>query len=1441
MTVQPSLLDAWTKAPASLQEVCRSLPGGPRGWRPSRLILQNYWVFQYEEFHFTHGRLVLRGANATGKSTVLVSAITLVLDGEKRRERLDTFGGQGRGVAYYLVGPADATPDSDFYYDERTGYVALEFEHATEGRFLTIGVGLYTSRNRPDLSVDSWGFALTDGRRIGIDFHLYDDDRIPLTRRQLAQRIGIGGAVVESAADYQALVNRLLFGYEDIRDYEFLLQLLLQLRSPKLNKDMKPSMICEMLRDSLPPLPGSLLGQVTQILDDIDDCLEDVEHTEACLKAAEVIDESYAHFLNQKAQLAAAALRRADAAAAEARRKEEEAAAGFERATRELEAVRARLRALQEEAVRVEARRRTLEEHEAYRDHQQLARWREELERAERSLHEAEEAVRASEAALRRVDDAARALEDEWAQLREAWQRAAADLEEAAARAAWDFGRWEAGAAAKLVRELQEDEDDEPQWSAAPLAAAAEARIERLRELGAAYRAAEEAAQRHEAARQNAQREQELLDAADARLRSAEQGLERAREAALEAFRAWLEAVSAFAPQPGLEAQVASALNAYLQAKPGSADVSWASCLNPVRRAVDAMEAGLHAEIRRLGAALELAKRERDRLAGELQEWQEEREPAPPRREEQAAARRILAAAGVPAEPLYALCDVREGIGLELAAQLEAALDEAGLLDALVVPVEAAEDVERRLAEAGLGDRWLRPSDRIPAAGQAGDAPTGTLLDVLRPLEGHPAARDVAAALTNIAWHPAAGADGLAGLAAAWEASAPPAAISPTAWRVGNLHGRTSRRAEAQPRYIGEANRRRYREAIIARLRADLEDQERQVWQLESELDAARMRLQKLRAEFDELQAMPAWTGLPGAVERVRHAASWVEERRQALDAANAAAEAAYRHLQAAREAYETLAAGLPEARGSNLDDLRDLMEAARQTVACGRALESELRRVKPWRQRRRQNAQDREAALARLERDRLRAGEAAEQRARWQEQCRTLEERLAQTGVRVEDLLEELRALNQQEARLKQEELQLVEQVGALSTEVQRSHRDLDDARAEVERTRHRREEAVAALRSALSAYPSLAPLLEMAEEDDESGPLRAAGELLKFRRSEEKDLEDAVRESLDRARQQLITHFADQRAQLVDYSPSLEEDGRVTFRHMGQTVAPYRLRAILLEDLALKRRVLQEKERELYEDIILREVARQVRARISAARDWRDQINRLLAARQLSNGEVLSISWNPVADRVTGLDFSRIVELLQRDVETLTEDEVKELVEHFRQRVGQVRQQYRDDQLDQSFAEALANVLDYRHWFRFQLHSKLPNEPRRELTDLRFAARSGAEKSLAMFVPILASVHARYRLAAPDAPRLIGMDEAFAGVDEQNIREMFRFLVELDFCWIMTSEKLWGVSDALPGCSTYELVRSGTVVTPIWTVWDGTRARNALTAAAGAAGAGV
>ena len=72
-------------------------------------------------------------------------------------------------------------------------------------------------------------------------------------------------------------VNENLFGYSDIESYKELLNLLISLRSPKLSKDFKPTVIYEILKDSLTTLSDDDLRTMAESMDNMDELNNKVE------------------------------------------------------------------------------------------------------------------------------------------------------------------------------------------------------------------------------------------------------------------------------------------------------------------------------------------------------------------------------------------------------------------------------------------------------------------------------------------------------------------------------------------------------------------------------------------------------------------------------------------------------------------------------------------------------------------------------------------------------------------------------------------------------------------------------------------------------------------------------------------------------------------------------------------------------------------------------------------------------------------------------------------------------------------------------------------------------------------------------------------------------------------------------------------------------------
>ena len=315
-------------------------------WQASRIGLINFWYYDDQEFPFVKGRMLLRGSNGSGKSVTMQSVIPLLLDGNMSPERLDPFGSRDRKMSSYLL-------EEDDGRDERTGYLYLEFKRKESDTWLTVGMGIRARRGKP---LDKWYFSLSDGRRVGKDFLLYKEigEKVTLSKKELENRIAGGGQVFDRQADYMEYVNRQIFGFETVEEYKELIDLLIQLRTPKLSKDFKPSVVNDILSDSLQPLSDEDLRPMSEAIENMDTMNLNLKAREAGYQAAEkiqrVLDRYNRLTLFEKADRCCENQKRLSEAEREAKAQADET-----------ERSRKRLLALEQEISELDARRDAME------------------------------------------------------------------------------------------------------------------------------------------------------------------------------------------------------------------------------------------------------------------------------------------------------------------------------------------------------------------------------------------------------------------------------------------------------------------------------------------------------------------------------------------------------------------------------------------------------------------------------------------------------------------------------------------------------------------------------------------------------------------------------------------------------------------------------------------------------------------------------------------------------------------------------------------------------------------------------------------------------------------------------------------------------------------------------------------------------------------------
>ena len=260
-------------------------------WRMHKLGFLNFWLYDQEEFLLENGHILLRGNNGAGKSITTQSFIPFILDGNRRPERLDPFGSTAKKMDFYLLGDNEDTK-------EETGYLYLEFKKEGLEEYLTIGIGMRAKRGS---GIDQWGFCLNDGRRIGPDgVRLYEKrgrQLIPLSRQQLKSLLDDDENWADNAEMYKALVNRRVFRFRDIRQYEQLLQMLLKVRKPKLSKDdFRPTALKEILNDSLRVLTDEDLSAMVSTMERMDSLEGTIRGCREAMQDARTIRNEYTRY-----------------------------------------------------------------------------------------------------------------------------------------------------------------------------------------------------------------------------------------------------------------------------------------------------------------------------------------------------------------------------------------------------------------------------------------------------------------------------------------------------------------------------------------------------------------------------------------------------------------------------------------------------------------------------------------------------------------------------------------------------------------------------------------------------------------------------------------------------------------------------------------------------------------------------------------------------------------------------------------------------------------------------------------------------------------------------------------------------------------------------------------------------------------------------------------
>ncbi len=1313
----------------------------------NRAGVLNVWQYDDQVFDFADGRMLLRGTNGAGKSKTLEMLLPFVLDGDKAR--LTSSARHHTSLLWLMTDGYDG--------QARVGYLWVEFARSGDETF-TCGVGIRASASAR--TATAWYFTTT--RRIGSDL-LLEDDAGPLSRQRLADELGDGGHIFEHARSYKEHVGRALFGLP-ISQYDEVLRLLYWLRQPQVGEDIEPKRLGEQLLQALPQLDEQAVRAAGETFDELAAFGDQLDRRAAAAEALAALSDAYAGY-------ARATVAARGSAVVTAVKEEARCAGDLRRRRRDLEALETERTeadqaagAVRGEIERDRARIRELELSPEARDQHRLTQL----------------TSRASE-----LDDAARKAEGGAARAADQWSRREARLVRSAAdlvgRLLLLGGR--VRDADHAVRDAGVDATLSVPAVAMPDRLADVAQAGRLTDAlvavgtdlasagqavgrrQAAVRVVAEAVEEHASAQRDCAAEERRAAEAEQRWESsrhahaeAEAVADGVAEELWERLRAWI--AEPCAPRFALPDELTLDL---LEGLGTAARDAVAPALDAVRTEQQA------AASTRDAAAAELG-----RLAERRQTIERESDPAPL----EPVLGRGARAGGA---GLWRLVDFRADLPEAERAGLEAALQSSGLLDAWVRPDGAVLGADQRDVVLPIG----------PAH------PGRTLLEVLQPdcpPDGDVTVDVVTAVLARIALGPGSP-----------EADDVEAHVGlDGSWALGPLRGRAEK---DRAQFVGATAR----AAERARRLAEIDEL---ISTTHAVHDEAAGVVERLGVRIAELES---WRDAVPAVQPLLRAWAAVEAKAEVVARDHGAHEEAQRKVLAARELVVRLHDQARRlAQQHDVPDARPALDAlAERLSTVDRDVRDLVRAVPPLRDDVERWGEERGELDADADAVRVTTEDAEQARTLAEQGAAALAELTAAVGSSVAELqsrLEQLRKATKDGARriegLEQRSRDLSKRIGGLETEVRHAESAVAE-QAGIRAAALRELGAIAEVPGMLdSAYagrdarPGLAVLAQAAGAeagDPVPAELKALAEEMAVLGAGATGDENAVWRAFNEAAN----------GPAADHEPRVGEFGKllaVVGRDEGGECAIGQLATRVAVAVEQDRKLLTQRERERFEQHILGELGDAIRRRRLEADELVAAMNKLLVDVTTSQGIRMRLDWR-LRDDVPA-DAREAIDLLRQPVGALLPEERATL----RDSLHRLIEASRAESPELSYGDHLAAALDYRRWFEFRIKYTRPETEGKWQELHRRSPLSQGEQKVLCYLPLFAAAAAHFTSlagAAPYAPRLVLLDDAFPKIDVRTHPLLFGLLVQLDLDFVITSERLWGDHDTVPSLAIYEALR--------------------------------
>ncbi len=1325
----------------------------------TKIGLLNFWLYDEEEFDFYDGKLILRGTNGSGKSVTMQSFIPLILDGNKSPDRLDPFGSKERKIEDYIIGNSETIQK-----EEAISYLYMEVKK--DNNYITIGLGFKGRKGKP---VESWGFALKDGKRIGKDFYLYKDpaNKVPLSKNELKSRLGTINEFTDTTKEYKSMVNRLLFGFPNLDTYDEFIKLLLQLRSNKLSKDYKPTNLVNVLNTVLQPLTEEDLRPLSEAIEQMNKTKEKIETLEKNTKSLKEFLKLYKNYnevvLLTKARNYQKTNKEYKNLKEDIKRCEKE----FNNLKQDLDnSIKRKLKVIESIDINNETKKQ-LDNQDLKQKIENLNKINKDINNLEIKIKELKTKLDSDEQDKLNLKNDIAKTENEIYKIKKEIDNKAIDLKDLANDIYFDEITF-------FIDDLLENKTT-----------SFETILKQLNNYKDKVSQVTNLLDEEQKILIESETTRVEYEKLTKQFKNLEQDINNQETNLKESIMSW-------------EEQFINNLNNnnYLkldnETKKSIFDLMNSYTIKNFEKVKDVLNNyanmlidDINKEILTLELKKSLKQKEMIDLKKEYDLLKNKEDLEIPNTDENID--KILDENNIKHISLYKCLEFKQNIEEKVKNKIENILLNLNMLNAKIIAEEDLNKLDKLNINLLYLTKTKEKKNNLLKYFDVVGPNKNYIMDILKCISTD--TTDLIAINEN--------------------------GIS----KIDALNFIADK--NYQQTYIGYIKRLNLRKEQLEKLSDQINLLNIEIKNIDNLIDNDTNKIIIIKKET----VLPDNNIINQILDRIHElniSLSWNDKKQKELENIifeidNKLKEIKRNIEENKKGLYIPLNLKIYKEVLLSINVTKDLIQDVHNLY---NNYINKLEINESYKTRLEDNINNIDYLEAEL-------NEKSHDLNINIENKNTIEKLLESKEYK--DQKEKLLNIEIELDELNKEKDSLIDKIGFLTSDIQNKEINLNNLINDLN-----------ILDKKLKVYEEIFVReykLNYVYQEELIDVDNMANKIIKDG-SNKKEI--SVKEALNN----IYSSFNQYSLELNDYSlkynfifsdyeKTTEEINKIyddntridiTAMYQGIKLNIIKLNETLNDVILENKDLISQQDRYLFEEILLNTVGEKIRNRIKSSNEWVNKINNIMATMQENSALSFKLVWKSIsAIDDNEIDTKEIVQILQMSPDLLDDKYKEKLTNHFRSKIKKAEELYSDSYI--SFYKIIEEVLDYRSWFTFQLLYQRKGMPLKELTDKTFSKFSGGERAKSMYIPLFASVYAKLNSAYENSLRVIALDEAFAGVDEDNIREMFGILKYLNLDFIINSQVLWGDYDTINDLSICELIRpyNSNIVTVERYRWNG------------------